>query len=298
MLGRKLSFKWMKENPNMAKITLTVNRSAENLLAERAKRLKPSGPPMQLNPLERAVQFLRGVGSRATMALPAFYLFHGAKTNGDHACMIEGYPGVVLKHVIKFSSIGTISLSCRKAFDHGASGLTGANFAKNSDETLARVAEYWSANSGRSVEEAFTALNLLRSIFRDCAKKDTALLDASTPLGCRIALLKQYANRSAAHLSLESYEFSTLDCAHVVAALTVLGEIIRSFDDPQEQPTYFDTLDDASLSAARQLFPSMPNMRLFANIKIEMQARLCWQWEIERGQEMLLEHLPYAIGWF
>jgi len=282
----------------MAKIILTVDRSAEHVLAERAERLKPSGPPMQLNPLERAVHFLRGVNSRATMALPAFYLFHGAKASGEHTGMIQGYPGVVLKHVIEFSSISTISLSCRKAFDHGASGLTGANFAKNSDETLTAVAEYWASSSGRSVDEAFTALYLLRAIFKDCAKTDTALLNAAAPLGRRIALLKQHANRSAAHLSLESYEFSTLDCAHVVAALTMLGEVIRSFDNSHEQPTYFDTLDEASLSAARQLFPSMPDMRLFANIKIEMQARLCWQWGGERGRQMLLEQLPYAIGWF
>src|SRR5712692_10043211 len=98
---------------------------------------------MPLNPLERTVHFLRGVGSLATMVLPAFYLFHGANADGDQACAIEGYPGVVLKHAIKFSSVGTVSLSCRKAFDHGATGLTGANFAKNSDKTLEGVAEYW-----------------------------------------------------------------------------------------------------------------------------------------------------------
>jgi hypothetical protein len=232
------------------------------------------------------------------MALPAFYLFHGAKAEGDQACAIEGYPGVVLKHAIEFSSIGTVSLSCRKAFDHETSGLTGANFAKSSDETLVNVAEYWSAKSNRSVQEAFAALYLLRSIFRDCAKTDTVLFNAAAPLGRRIALLKQYANRSAAHLSLESYEFSTLECAHVVAALTVIGEIIRSFDDPHAQPTYFDTLDEASLSAARQLFPAAPDIRLFASIKIEMQSRLCWQFGIERGRQMLLVQLPYAIGWF
>lgn len=286
-------------NFNMAKIVLTVDKSAEHALAERAERLKPSGPPIQLNPLERAVHFLRGVNSRATMALPAFYLFQGAKANGNHTGMIEGYPGVVLKHVIEFSSISTISLSCRKVFENKPNGLTGANFAKNSDETLAGVAEYWSINSGRSVEEALSALYLLRAIFRDCAAKtDTDLLNAAAPLGRRIALLRQHANRSAAHLSLENYEFSTLDYAHVVAALTILGEVIRSFDNPQEQPTYFDTLDEASLSAASQLFPSTPDMRLFANIKIEMQARLCWQWGIERGRQMLLEQLPYAISWF
>lgn len=193
---------------------------------------------------------------------------------------------------------GTVSLSCRKAFDHGANGLTGADFAKSSDETLKKVAEYWSTKSGRSFQEALAALDLLRSIFWDCARTDKALLNAAVPLGRRIGLLKQHADRSAAHLSLENYEFSTLDCAHVVAALTVIGEIIRSFDDPLAEPTYFDTLDEASLSAASRLFPAMPDIRLFQEIKIEMQSRLCWQWGTEQGRQMLLEELPYAIGWF
>jgi len=29
-----------------------------------------------------------------------------------------------------------------------------------------------------------------------------------------------------------------------------------------------------------------------------MQSRLCWQWGIERGRQMLLEQLPYAISGF
>ena len=84
----------------------------------------------------------------------------------------------------------------------------------------------------------------------------------------------------------------------MVAALTIIGEIIRSFDDPTELPTYYDTLDQASLIAARKLFPALPDIRLFQNIKVEMQSRLCWQWETDRGLQMLLEQLPYAIGWF
>lgn len=280
----------------MAKISITVDRSAERVLADRAARLKPGGPPIQLNPMERTVQFLRGVSSRASLALPAFYLFQGAKAEGN--CSIAGYPGVVLKNAIEFSSIGTVSLCCRKAFDHGASGLTGANFAKVKDETLGRVAEYWSTKSNRSVQDAYTAVYLLRSIFRDCAKTDTDLFNGTAPLGRRIALLKQYANRSAAHISLENYEFSTIDCAHVVAALTMIGEIIRSFDDPSVQPDYFDRLDEASLVAARQLFPATPDVRLFGHINIEMQSRLSWQWGIDKGRQMFLEQLPYAISWF
>lgn len=280
-----------------AKLTIITDKSAERALADRAERMKRRSAPMEMDPVGRSIHFLRGVNSRATMTLPAFYLFLGANANSDKPCAIDGYPGVVFKHATRSSSIGTVSLCCRKAFDHGAKGLTGSNFAKNSDETLASIAEYWSRNSGRTLEDAFSALSLLRSVFRDCAKTDSDLLKGSTTLGHRIGLLKQYADRSAAHLSLETYEFSILDCAHVVAALTVIGEIVRSFDGPDARPSYFDTLDEASVKAARQLFPGTPDIRLFQGIKIEMQSRLYWQWGVERGRRMILEQLPYAIGW-
>jgi hypothetical protein len=231
------------------------------------------------------------------MTLPAFYLFHGANTYGNNGSVIAGYPGVVLRHAIRFSSVGTVSLACRKAFDHGAKGLTGSNFAKNSDETLHGVADYWSRNSGRSLRDAFTALNLLRCVFQDYARTDRDLFDRGDPLGRRIGLLKQHADRSAAHISLEHFEFSILDCAHVVSALTLIGEIIRTFDGPDARSAYFDTLDEASLSAARYLFPAMPNIRLFQDVKIEKQARLCLEGDIERGL-LLLNQLPQTNGWF
>jgi len=280
------------------KVILTLDQRAEHALADRVERLKPRGLPIQLSPLERAVHFLRGVDSLATMALPAVYLLHGASTNDNSAGVVEGYPGVVLKHAIKFSAVGTVSLACRKAFDHKPHVLTGANFAKTTDKTLEMAAEYWSKQSSRSFQEALNALALLRSIFKDCAKTDAELFNATAPLGRRVGLLKQHANRSVAHLSLEDYEFSILDCAHVVAALTMIGEIIRSFDRPHEQPTYFSTLDEASLTAARQLFPAIPDVRLFQHIQIEMQSRLCWEREIDQGRQILLEQLPYLIGWF
>lgn len=282
----------------MAKLVITVDRSAERVLADRASRLKPTGPPLALSPLEQAVQFLRGVHSRATLTLPAFYLHLGATVEGEPSCSIAGYPGFVLRHSLQFFSIGTVALSCRKAFDHGRKGLTGANFARVSDETLTKVAEYWSQKSNRPIRDAFAALYLLRSVFQDCAKSETHLLTGPASLGRRVALLKQYADHAAAHLSLDNYEFSTLDCVHVVAALTVIGEIIRSFDDPESQPTYFDTLDEASLNAAKHLFPATPDVRLFRSMQIEMQSRLCWQFGFDKGRQMLLEQLPYAIGWF
>jgi hypothetical protein len=153
----------------MAKIILTLDQSAERELADRAERLKPRGPPVQLNALQEAVHFLRGVSSRATMALPAFYLFLGAKAGGDHACAIEGYPGVVLKQAIEFSSISMVSLCCRKVFDDRPKRLTGKNFANKSNEDLEKVAEYWCTNSNPkiSLESAtYSSQRFLRGVLQ------------------------------------------------------------------------------------------------------------------------------------
>lgn len=83
-----------------------------------------------------------------------------------------------------------------------------------------------------------------------------------------------------------------------MAALTMIGEIVRSFDDPSMPSDYFNTLDKASFAAAKHLFPGLPDLRLFGHINIEMQSRLCWQFGIEQGRHMLLQQLPYAISWF
>jgi hypothetical protein len=257
------------------------------------------GAPIELDAVGRSIHFLRGVNSRAMMTLPVFYLFLGANTGGDRGgeyCAIEGYPGVVFCHAVRFSSVGTVSLSCRKTFDHGAKGLTGGNFGKSSDETLRGVAEYWSENSGESFQDAFAALNFLRSVFRDYARTDRDLLNHVDPLGRRVGLLKQHADRAAAHLSLQGFEFSILDIAHVVALLTVIGEIIRTFDGPDERGTYFDTLDEASFVAAQRLFPAIPKPRLFQGVKIGVKVRVCWEGDIEQGRETL-RRLPQEMGW-
>lgn len=280
------------------KIKIRVNDDESKALAARAQRSQPSGPPLRPDPTTSTVQFLRGVSSLATLALPAFYLFLGSNPQDSDACSVPGYPGAVLKHSVQFSSINTITLSCRKAFDHAANGLTGAAFAKSSNETLFKVAQYWANSSERPANEATSALALLCSTFRTCSHTSSKLLAGTTTLGKRIGLLKQHADRSAAHLTLENYEFSLLDCAHVVGALTLIGEIIRSFDDATAGSQYFDELDEAALAAARSLFPQLPDLRLFGHMKIADQARWCWKHDLKMGQQMLFEQLPYATGWF
>ena len=267
-------------------LKIKFDRSADEELEERAKRLTPRAAPIQLTSVEKSIHFLRGVQSRASFTLPAFYLFFGSRVIDEPqkpSCAVEGYPGIVLKSAIKYSSLSTLSLCARKIFDHGATGLTGADFGKISDSTLMQVAQYWATKSQRPTADTETALALLRTVFGECSKTDSALLKLPAPLGRRLALLKQYANRSAAHLTMETYEVLLLDCSHVVGAITMIGEIIRSFDDPTQRSTYFDELDEAGLKAAVTLFPATPNHRLFDDIVIEMQARLSWQFGIKDG---------------
>ena len=278
------------------KIILNFDRSAEANVAKRAKRLMPAGAPTNLGDIATSVHFLRGVGSRATFALSSFYLSLAANEGGKNRCMIPGYPGKVLQSQVHFSSLNTIALACRKAFDHG-SGLTGATFGRVSDSTLEKHAEYWALNSNRSKDEAYRALHFLRTFFAKCSKKPDALFKDGTTLGRRIGFVKQYADRSAAHLSLEYYEFDHLDLAHLVATLTLIGSIICSFDNGNP-PEYFNQIDEAAFDAAVALFPDAPKIRLFEHMKIDMQARLCWQWGEEHGMHMLTEQLPYSISWF
>ncbi|MES2884004.1 MAG: hypothetical protein V4709_04325 [Pseudomonadota bacterium] len=265
-------------------------------LAARAQKQKPSEQRLQLTDKEQKIHFLRGVGSRASIALPAFYLFMGASIR-EGKCSIAGYPGAVFQHSTEFSSCSTVSLCCRKVFDH-ARGMTGADFSKVSDQTFAEVADYWANSSGRNVDDAAAALALLKVVFRQCSRSPSELLGHSPILGKRIGLLKQHADRVAAHLSLEHYEFSLLDCAHVVAALTVLGEIVVSFDDKTRGSGYFNDLDKAAYDAAKYLFPNLPEHRLFDGVDIAMQARGYWQLGADNGARLILEELPYATGWF
>ncbi len=278
------------------KIIFNLDRSAEAEVAKRAERQMPIGAPTGLGDVASSVQFLRGVGSRATFALSSFYFLLASDCNGNNQCTVPGYAGKVLQSQMHFSSLNTIALACRKAFDHGK-GLTGAAFGRASETTLVEHAEHWARYSGRSKEDAYQALHFLRTFFATCSKKPDTLFKDGTTLGRRIGLVKQYADRSAAHLSLDNYEFDNLDIAHLVAALALIGSIICSFDN-NCPPEYFNRIDEAAFDAAVALFPNAPRIRLFEHMKVDMQARLCWQWGEENGMRMLTGQLPYAISWF
>jgi hypothetical protein len=268
-------------------------------LPEQARRMRPRSAPMELDPVVKAVQFLRGASSRAGMCLPAYYLYLGSIGDDQQPrSAVPAYSDEVLRAYLEFSSINTISVICRKVFDHDPKGgLTGGYFGSISDQVLNSVAAYWADKSGRPIQDARLALCFLRAIFKKFSLKPAALLDTQSSLGRRIGLLKLHGDRTAAHLSLNSHEFSTVDCAHVVAALAILGSAIHGFDDPSAAPEYFDAIDEAGAISARQLFPGSPDVRLFQRINVGVESQRCWQGGLERGLPFL-ERLLYVTGWW
>lgn len=271
-----------------------ADRTSSSEVRDRAGRMISHQKPRALGVPGSSIQFLRGVGSRASFALSSFYILIATSSDGSKRCTVPGYPGQVLQSQLHFSSRSTIALSCRKAFDHGR-GLTGAAFGRIPDSALDEHAKYWSKH-GKTYDDASSALRFLRSLFSICSKKPDALFKDGNLLGCRIGFLKQYADREAAHLSLDDYEFDIMDVAHVVAALTLIGSIISSFDDGRPSD-YFNSIDEAAFKAATELFPETPRIRLFEHMRVDMQARLSWQWGHQQGLDMFMEGLPLATGW-
>ncbi|MEH6493048.1 hypothetical protein [Halopseudomonas sp.] len=282
---------------NLIDSFINYQSRSELELSVRAERMKPTKEYLKLDPKEKSIQFLRGVDSRAGFALAGYYIFIASGSEEMNTTSIEGYPGAVLQSYLNRSSLNNISLACRKVFDHGIKGsLTGAFFAKTKDIVLEQHADYWSKSSGKSFDEALQALRFLRSFFGVCSKSSSNLLLEESPLCKRIGFLKQYADRAASHLSLDSYEVDVVDVFHVVASLTLVAEIIRSFDRSCVESSFYNDLDEASHSSAKAIFPNIIEHRLFENISVERQARLCWSRGEEYGLHVLLRQVPYATG--
>lgn len=260
-----------------ALVFMFKDRAKEDLL-ERSQRLVRTGQPYKLVGVTRSIQFLRGVASRASFCLPAFYHFLGAASAQQDTNISDDYAFCVARSHAEFSNLSILSLACRKIFDHDTkTDLTGANFSKASDSVLNEHAEFWAGNSPYGYDEALSALKFLRRFFAECSKTDTVLLKSDSQLQKRIGLLKQHADRAAAHLSLENYEINIVDLAHFTGAIVLVGELIRRFDSPDKGSDYFNDIDSASYEAAKRVFPEIAKFQLFSGIDIERKACFCWQ---------------------
>lgn len=266
-------------------------------LASRSKRMLRTGEPLKLAGASRSVQFLRGVFSRSSMCIPAFYYFLGSASAYEAAKTTDDYAFKVAQTYSEFSDLNTLTLACRKIFDHATkTDLTGANFAKLSDGVLQEHAEYWSKGSSESTDDCLQALIFLRRFFSEYSKTDTDLLKTDGCLHKRIGLLKQHADRAAAHLSLEDYALDVQDLAHFTAAVAVVGEIIRSFDNRTLASDYFNQVEQASYEMAKRLFPGIPQFQLFGNMQVQQQARFYWKHQNLESIQSYFDQLQFALG--
>lgn len=266
-------------------------------LQERAEKMLRTEEPMRLLGKLRSIQFLRGVFSRASMCLPAFYYFLGSASAHSSAKETTDYAFKVAQSYAEFSHLNTLSLACRKLFDHATKqDLTGANFAKSSDNTLVEHAQYWADSSGKEIEECLRALVFLRSFFGEYSKTDSLLLKENGSLNKRIAFLKQHADRAAAHLSLENYLIDIQDIVHFTAAIVIIGEIVRSFDNVDTDEGYFNALDAAAFEAAKRTFPNIVDFRLFGRMEVYQQARFYWKVLPADSIRAYFDQLQHALG--
>lgn len=70
--------------------------------------------------------------------------------------------------------------------------------------------------------------------------------------------------------------FNVWDVIHVVAAITLVGDIILCCDDPYAETTYFDDLDRDGKQAAEDLFPELKTSRIFVDFTIRDNTLLYW----------------------
>ena len=287
--------KSMSQEDTEQKVALRVTWTdyAPRKLSSRIEEFKRRTRHIELDSRVEAIQFLRGTAARASQVLPALYLALGARSIPEDPNRLHWQS--VQAAVIEQSALQTIALACRSIFDDNRGEMTGKKIARLSDDTLASVAKYWSERSEGSLEDASKALMLLRRLFARCAQPEKILIDQPSLLERRIGLLKYYAHRQAAHISLEDYLFDVLDLIHVVAAIVIVGSIIVEFDDPGRGEGYFDSIDEGGWRAAKELFPSLPLKRIFQRWNIHQQARLNWKVDQVDGVEFILNQLPSAI---
>lgn len=266
-------------------------------LFSRSEKMLKTEEPFKLTGMMRSIHFLRGVFSRSTLCIPAFYYLLGSSSSHIKGEEAETYSFKVAQSYFSFSSLNTISLSCRKVFDHGKKpDLTGANFGKLSDQVLDEHAEYWSKRANRTKDECIRALIFLRTVFTKYSKNSNQLLKSNGYLHKRVGLLKQHADRSAAHLSLEDYSLDILDIAHFTGAIAIIGEIVRSFDNPWLGDKYFNEIDLAAFEGAKKIFPHIEEFKLFGHMKVHQQARYYWKYYQEELIQSYFDGLSSALG--
>ena len=143
------------------------------------------------------------------------------------------------------------------------------------------------------------ALTLIQRVLVRCAVSIGAAKQSSCLLTRRIAFMKAYADRQAAHVSLANYEYTSLDVAHVVAVTAVLGAMIHEFDGRTDRgTTWLDAMDKAAYDAGTEMFPALKRLpRLFDQCDLDNMFKVICEGKLTDGPEYLSTWLPSALGW-
>jgi hypothetical protein len=240
----------------VAKIELRIARSSSDAKT-RASLEKVAARPLRINDrVTQAIQYLRHASGRTTIALSAFYLYFATVVAATRSPEVS-HTEIVKRETIKWASTWAIALCIRSIFDRNAKGeltakvLLGLNRGESD-----KVVRYWSEQNGAVAADARFALAFVARMLDRCSVPIRRGVFEECVLVRRVALLEAYANRAAAHISLEGYAFSVLDVAHVVAATAMWGAVIHGFDNPDSSGAeYLIGIDRSAHAAALEVFP-------------------------------------------
>jgi hypothetical protein len=273
-------------------LNFPVSTSPEETLA-RIEKISKS-PEHIGEPSARALLYLRAASGRASLALSAFYLFLVAEASTDEERKAWTYAQQVIHTTVRFSAISTVALCVRAIFDHSrrdalcaklVTGLSKANFAK--------VAAYWGKRNNRDAADAEAALHFIKDVLERGAIPMSIAKKSECVLARRVAFMKALADRESAHISLQHYEYTLLDVAHVVAATALFGAVIHHFDYPGESgPEYLVKLDEAANASASQVLPhTIKSIRLFEKQDIAQMFRTLLKGRLMSGADYLSGYL-------
>lgn len=283
----------------MAKIELKIPGSSSDA-ETRAKLKKVAARPIRLhNRVIQAVQYLRHASGRAAIALSAFYFYFGAVVASERspkASHIE----IVKRQTINYASTWTIALCVRSIFDRHAKGELSSKVLLNLNRAdYDEVVRYWSERNGANAGDAGLALAFITRMLTRCGVPIGKPETCDCILTRRVALLAAYADRVAAHISLEDYEFSVLDVAHVVAATAIWAAVIHGFDNPGSSGAeYLISIDRSAHAAAIEVFPDFAGTpRLLSDEFIRDTFPKLVAGQLIDGVDYLSTWLLSAVGW-
>jgi hypothetical protein len=291
----------MSDEPN--KVTLTLNLPLSITDRETLARIeRVAKPPASVgNAKTRSILFLRAVAGRASLCLPALYQFLGAAHATPEDPDIKRrwtYPSQVEHYMAEFSSLCVIALSLRAIFDHAKGPLSARTIASLKPEEAQSLAEYWKTKNRSKAEDADAGLEFVCDLLQRCAISIGSAKRSECVLTRRIAMLKAYADRTAAHITLQDYEFTIPDVAHAALATCLLGAVIHQFDMPASDGVdYLSGLDEASYTAALRMFPELRKTpRFFHKEKLKSMLPVLYRGRIRSGADYLSEWLPSTLG--